>query len=49
MSQGKKAHDPKLKPKTPELKRKTPELKTLDLKAPELKTKRRLRFRLRWR
>ena len=39
--------------KTPELKPKPkiPELKskTLDLKAPELKTKRRLRFRLRWR
>ena len=41
---------PELKPKTPELKPKTPELKpgTLDLKLP-LKTKRRLRFRLRWR
>ena len=42
---------PELKPKTPELKPKTPELKprTLDLKLPKLKTKRRLRFRLRWR
>ena len=41
---------PELKPKTPELKPKTPELKpkTLDLKLPKLKTKRRLRFRLRW-
>ena len=42
---------PELKPKTPELKPKTPELmpRTLDLKLPKLKTKRRLRFRLRWR
>ena len=42
---------PELKPKTPELKPKTPELKpkTLDLKLPKLKTKRRLRFWLRWR
>ena len=43
--------NPELKPNTPELKPKTPELKpsTLDLKLPKLKTKRRLRFRLRWR
>ena len=42
---------PELKPMTPELKPKTPELKpkTLDLKLPKLKTKRRLRFWLRWR
>ena len=42
---------PELKPKPPELKPKTPELKlkTPDLKLPKLKTKRRLRFWLRWR